>query len=162
MSFFQSFSRTISAVAVCYLIVAIAVFSAMIVSCDNFSGPQPRSTTTTGGNSGNNNGGNTGGNNNGGNTGGMTVSCDTAGVTFSKNVLPVLEANCAGCHSGGAPTAGVNLSNYQGVKRVVDAGRFPNVLTGAEGAAQMPPGSRLNACDIAKIQAWARKGAAND
>ena len=156
----NSFSlyQQLSFATIVYVVLTVCIFSAFIISCDNFSGPTPGKSVTTG------TGGTTGGGNTGGGTtgGGTTNTCDTSNVTFSKTVLPILEANCVGCHSGPSATAGVNLSNYDGLKRVVSSNRFPNVLTGASGAPQMPPGSRLSSCDITRISAWVRKGAIND
>ncbi len=154
----NSFSlyQQVSFVTILYIVLTVCIFSTFIISCDNFSGPTPGKPVTT------LTGGNTGGGTTGGGTMGNTGGCDTTNVTFSKTVMPILEANCVGCHSGPAATAGVNLSNYDGLKRVVSSNRFPNVLTGASGAPQMPPGSRLSACDITRIQAWVRKGAVND
>jgi hypothetical protein len=144
-----------------FILVCIGISSIVIISCENFSGPKPATTNppNIGSGLGSGSGGTTGGTN----SGMMTTSqCDTANVTFSNTVRPILETNCVGCHSGAGATAGVDVSTYQGLKRVVDAGRFPNVLTASSGAPQMPPGSRLSPCDIAKIQAWVRKGARND
>jgi hypothetical protein len=146
------YSHQLSCMRIVFIVLMICLCSSFVVSCDNFSGPLPGKTVTT------STGGNTG---TGGTTGG-TNACDTTNITFSKTVLPILEANCVGCHSGPSATAGVDLSSFTGLKRVVSSNRFPNVLTGTSGAPQMPPGSRLSACDISRIQAWVRKGANND
>lgn len=153
-------THPLSLMMIIYFASTIVILSSLFVACDNFSGPPPGKASNSGGGTSMNQGNTGSGGANSGGTSGNT--CDTTNVSFSKTVLPILEANCTGCHSGAGATAGVNLSNHAGVRSVVSSGRFPNVLTASNGAAQMPPGSRLSACDIAKIQAWVRKGAAND
>lgn len=135
------------------LLMIMSILSViMIVSCENFNGPK---SGTTGTGSGTGTGGGT--------TGGGTATCDTANVSYSAVVKPILENNCVSCHSGSAATAGVDLSSVTGITRVVNRSRlFPRVLTGANGSPQMPPGSRLTACEIDRITAWVNQGAKNN
>lgn len=144
-----------------FLALLAALF--LIVSCENFNGPksgQADTTGTGGGTGGGMGGGGTGG---GGTGGGGTTQCDTANVSFASSVKPILENNCTTCHTGASGNAGVDLSTFNGVTAVVNRGRiFPRVLTASGGAQQMPPGSRLTACDINKIVAWVNQGARNN
>ncbi|MDX1350755.1 MAG: hypothetical protein R3279_10930, partial [Putridiphycobacter sp.] len=41
-------------------------------------------------------------------------SCSPDSVYFNKDVMPIIQANCAvsGCHGGGAAQDGVDLSSY--------------------------------------------------
>ena len=94
-------------------------------------------------------------------------SCDTSAVTFSRTVVPVLNANCTGCHSGTNPPLGVKLDTYVGVKTVASAGTAPGflmkVITHAPGVAQMPKnGAKLSDCSIEKIRKWIAAGALNN
>lgn len=105
---------------------------------------------------------NLGGGNGGGNGGGGTT-CDTANMTYSANVAPIISANCTGCHSGSAPSGGVTLSTYAGVKTQADNGNLVGVITHASGYPAMPQGgSKLSDCNINKIKAWIARGALNN
>lgn len=93
-------------------------------------------------------------------------SCDTTGVmTYSSHVVPVLQANCGinnGCHSS-RNTSGYDLSNYTGVKAVVASGKLISSITWTGSASRMPEnGSKMNDCNILKIQKWIDDGARNN
>lgn len=44
--------------------------------------------------------------------------CDTASVSFSQDIQPTVDIYCKGCHSGGSPSGGIDLSTYNCVKTV--------------------------------------------
>lgn len=93
-------------------------------------------------------------------------SCDTTGVmTYTNHVVPVLKANCglnSGCHSS-RNTSGYDLSNYNGVKAVVASGKLMSSITWTGSATRMPEnGSKMNDCNILKIQKWVNDGAPNN
>lgn len=130
------------------LVLAVIATFMLVVSCENFNGPLPgklkpidgKDTTTIGG-----------------------PKCDTLGVSYSKTIQPILQSNCVGCHSGPGATAGVDMSNLDNITRQVGRNRlFPNVLTGRNGASQMPQGGRLSQCEIDQITAWVNQGAKNN
>ena len=92
-------------------------------------------------------------------------NCDTTNVTFIKDVQPIMNQSCAfsGCHQGSVPAAGINLSNYAGVKIVVDNGGLLGSINHNAGFSPMPKGGvKLSTCEISKINAWINKGALNN
>jgi hypothetical protein len=45
-----------------------------------------------------------------------------------QDIKPILSADCTRCHSGSRPSAGLDLSTYAGVMRVVSAGNANSTL----------------------------------
>lgn len=89
--------------------------------------------------------------------------CVTANVTYSGFVAPLLATYCVGCHSGGAPSGGITLNTYAGVKAVSTTGRLYGAITWAAGFQQMPRGSnQLSQCHIDKIKGWIDDGSPNN
>jgi mono/diheme cytochrome c family protein len=87
-------------------------------------------------------------------------------VSFKDDVMPILSANCIGCHGGKKKKAGVDLESYAGVMKVVQAGkpdqsRLVKSLVG-KGAKQMPPKSSLEEKDVELIKGWVAAGAKNN
>jgi uncharacterized membrane protein len=89
--------------------------------------------------------------------------CDTENMSFSTNIQPVITNNCLGCHSGGAPSGGINLSSYSGVKAVADNGRLLGAIKREPGFSPMPQGGdQLSPCTIDQFTAWIMDGAPNN
>jgi len=108
-----------------------------------------------------------------------TVATIPETVTLSGEVQPIFTAHCTGCHSGGAPAAGLNLSTgaahgatvgvaSTGVPalNLIEAGDpgtsylLDKVLGVAAVGAQMPlNGTPLTVTEIALIAEWATAGA---
>jgi hypothetical protein len=94
-----------------------------------------------------------------------------AGVapTFSRHVLPVLAANCVGCHGG---SGGLDLVDHASVMRGGDAGLV--VVAGRPGESRltlsmrsraedaMPPGNPVREALIAMLERWIAAGAHDD
>lgn len=94
-------------------------------------------------------------------------------------IVEVFSGNCTGCHSGGSPSAGMNLSsdpvaalvnvdtqgpNSTNAKRVVPNSTATSELSRRIHANTVPPrmppgGGALSASDIAKIDDWINAGA---
>jgi hypothetical protein len=47
---------------------------------------------------------------------------------YVQDVKPIMSADCTRCHSGSRPSAGLDLSTYAGVMRVVTAGNTNSAL----------------------------------
>ena len=89
--------------------------------------------------------------------------CETANMSFQADIAPVLATHCVGCHSGNAPSGGINLSNHAGVKAVADNGKLFGAISWANGFSNMPQGgAQLPSCTIDKIKSWIDDGAMNN
>lgn len=90
-------------------------------------------------------------------------ACNTDNVSFSMTVRPVIVNTCQGCHSGSAPSGGVNLSTYENIKAVAQSGRLLGAISWQSGFVQMPQGgSKLPPCTIDQIASWINAGAPNN
>lgn len=89
--------------------------------------------------------------------------CDTENVSFMADIQPVITNNCLGCHSGGAPSGGINLSTHSSVKTVADNGRLMGAIRHESGFTPMPQGAdQLPQCTIDQFAAWVADGAPNN
>lgn len=89
--------------------------------------------------------------------------CDTENVSFAETVQPILENHCVGCHGGGTPLGGINLSNHAGVKTVADDGRLYGSVAWLPDYSQMPQGgAKLSECRIDQIKSWIDAGASDN
>ena len=89
--------------------------------------------------------------------------CDTENVSFAATIQPVLQSNCTGCHGGGSPSAGIDLTGYAGVKTVADDGRLYGSIAWQPGFSPMPQGgAQLSECAIAQFESWIEAGALNN
>jgi mono/diheme cytochrome c family protein len=69
-------------------------------------------------------------------------------------VVPILQANCYGCHSGNTTNGGIDLTDYATVAFLAQNGTLSGVINHTGGYKPMPPSSKLDSCDIAKIDKW--------
>ena len=91
------------------------------------------------------------------------TGCDTTNITFSANVWPIMKINCVGCHSGGSPSGGVLITNYDELVALANSGKLIGAIKQMSGYAAMPPnGAKLSDCDIATIKIWINNGIPND
>lgn len=86
-------------------------------------------------------------------------NCQTE-VSFSKDILPIMESNCVGCHNSKNPSAGFDLSNYKGVSNK------PSIVLSSvkqDGSAKsMPLSYKLADSLIQKINCWIYQGSKNN
>ncbi len=86
--------------------------------------------------------------------------CQTTNVSFAATIKPIIEVNCQGCHSGGAPSGGIDLSNYAGIKARAESGQLLGSIDWQAGFSRMPQGgAKLDQCKIDQIAAWIAEGA---
>lgn len=86
--------------------------------------------------------------------------CVQGTVTHTQVQQVLLSYGCIGCHNSSGASGGVNLQQYSTLKVAVDRGRLVGAITHAAGFAPMPQGgTKMNDCDIARIQAWIAAGA---
>lgn len=94
------------------------------------------------------------------------IPCDVTGVTYSVTLVPILSTHCYSCHStaaGNASGGGIILDSYKTILPYVTNGKLMGSINHAGGYSPMPKSAtKLNACDIQKIQAWVTAGAPNN
>lgn len=90
-------------------------------------------------------------------------ACDTTAVTYTNSVIPILELECYGCHSGSAPGGGYILNTYSGLSVAVNDGSLLGSISHDAAFSNMPKGgNQLLECDIQIIQTWINQGAPNN
>jgi len=98
------------------------------------------------------------------------IPCDPNVVYFSKDILPLLQSNCAksGCHDAITHEEGIILDNYANVmaSRIlkpykVNDSEIIEVITENDSDDRMPPApaQKLNNDQIALISKWIQQGA---
>ncbi|MBK6392471.1 MAG: hypothetical protein KA109_13240 [Saprospiraceae bacterium] len=103
-------------------------------------------------------------------TGGLTndscvavSTCDTTNITFTKNILPIFEGYCTGCHGSITSYSGIRLDGYKYVVDALKTGRLLGSLKWEPGYIRMPLDlPQLIGCDIKKIEIWVRNGSVNN
>ena len=89
-------------------------------------------------------------------------ACDTiTEPTFSGTVWPIIDLNCRGCHSGGAPSGGILLTNYTEVAAQATSGKLTGALRDGT-YVLMPPSGPLSECRIRQIELWVQAGKQNN
>jgi mono/diheme cytochrome c family protein len=96
-------------------------------------------------------------------------------VSFQRDVLPILRANCHGCHRPDKASGGLDMTAFVNLLGVGESGA-PAIVPGSPdesyvvamitprgGEAAMPQGKRpLSATQIATIRRWIEEGAVDD
>jgi mono/diheme cytochrome c family protein len=86
-----------------------------------------------------------------------TTKCDTTNVTYPGKVYPIFEQYCISCHSGSAPSGGLNLTDFNQVAFVAQNGALLGAIKHLQGYSPMPKNSpQLDSCKIAVIEIWIR------
>lgn len=99
--------------------------------------------------------------------------CNPDSIYFSKDILPLLQSNCAfsGCHGNGSSQDGVDLTSYNSIISTADVRPFNlsgsdlyEVITENDLDDRMPPppANALTSDQIAKIAKWINQGALNN
>ncbi|HRQ50449.1 MAG TPA: cytochrome c [Agriterribacter sp.] len=93
----------------------------------------------------------------------MPQQCDTVGMKYSRDILPIITANCYSCHANGIVNGDVSLDGYANLKIQAGNGNLIGVITHANGYPPMPDnGGKLSDCEINKIKAWIAGGAGQE
>ncbi len=93
--------------------------------------------------------------------------------SFSRDVQPVLQKNCAGCHQPSVKSSGLDLSTYEGLRAggkrgaAVTPGAPDDSLVVRFMTGQLKPSmplgaAMLPAADIDRIREWIKSGAKDD
>ena len=85
----------------------------------------------------------------------------TTDVSFAGDILPILDTHCNGCHSGGAPSAGLNLTFHSTVaESALEWSLLERLRLPATNIRMMPLGGQpLSECDIVLFESWTSAGA---
>jgi mono/diheme cytochrome c family protein len=103
------------------------------------------------------------------------ITTNRAAVSYARDVLPILQANCHGCHSPGDAGGGLEMTVFDsllgggesGMPAIVpgdpDSSYLIQQITPRRGQARMPKDERpLADAEIALIRRWIEQGAVND
>jgi hypothetical protein len=98
------------------------------------------------------------------NTTNCNTSCDTTKFAYTSNILPLMQTYCNGCHSGTAPSGGINLASYAPTAAIAkDRNRLYGSVAHLSGYIAMPQGAaQLPACVLRIIVKWVDAGAPNN
>ncbi len=82
------------------------------------------------------------------------LPCDTTNIDYLRDIKPILQVNCVGCHQSSLAGGGVHLDNDENndlLKETIYA-----TVAHLEGAKAMPVNiAALSKCQVAKIRNWA-------
>lgn len=87
-------------------------------------------------------------------------ACDSNIFTFSGAVLPTVQSQCMGCHSGGSPSASLVLDNYTNILDAVNNKNLYSRITTSTNP--MPPTGLMSDCKIKQIKKWIDAGKLNN
>ncbi|MEO6810767.1 MAG: c-type cytochrome domain-containing protein, partial [Isosphaeraceae bacterium] len=96
---------------------------------------------------------------------------DEGGLTFSKDIAPIFQANCAGCHGGAKPKGEFNLTTFnkmlvgsQSGKVITPGKPDESLMIELLENGKMPQGNnnKLTEAAIAKVRDWVKSGARLD
>ena len=87
---------------------------------------------------------------------------DYAQVNYDTEIQPIFNSNCVGCHSGGNPSAGLNLTSLDNVLLgsnngpvITEGNPFSSTLWQEVSLGSMPPGpNNLDVNEINIIEEW--------
>jgi len=89
--------------------------------------------------------------------------CDTTDISYAQHLVPILAANCTGCHQGANPSGGINLKSYSGVAQAASTGQLYGALARLQGFSPMPQGTDpLSPCRVNQFKSWIDAGAADN
>ena len=93
------------------------------------------------------------------------IVCNTDSVSYSKDIVPILQNYCYGCHGNGdtGGSGGINLDGYNNLKIRTDNGDLVGGVTHASGYVAMPfDQPKMPDCEVSKIVAWVNQGTQNN
>jgi hypothetical protein len=88
---------------------------------------------------------------------------DTTKYTFRRDINPILEKYCKGCHFGKYAYGGFELITYAQIKKQVDSSRLLESILAQNGLLKMPTGNvTVQPDEITQIRKWIEDGALNN
>lgn len=93
----------------------------------------------------------------------QVAGCETENMSYANDIRPILISYCSGCHGNQVQEVNLNLEIYDNVKFIADNGMLSGVINHTPGFVPMPyEMSKLDDCDIEKIDSWIATGAPNN
>jgi len=90
----------------------------------------------------------------------ITVTCAGENISFTKEIIPILEANCINCHNPDQAQGNVNLIGYQNIAVYVDDGSLLGSIRHDSGFSPMTENvPSLSDCEIQQVSTWIDEGA---
>lgn len=93
-------------------------------------------------------------------------SVSAADPSYTRDILPVLQKNCVGCHQGSMKSAGLDLTTYESFKKGGKQGDgFAQTIRYITGEAKpsMPLGQPLLKAEVVELfKTWVKLGAPDD
>jgi mono/diheme cytochrome c family protein len=95
---------------------------------------------------------------------GKTTVCDTSGIaSYAQKVVPILQQQCYGCHSGAGASGGITMGNYSADKALALNGKLYGTISWTQGFSPMPKFTpKMSSCTILTIKRWIDAGAPNN
>jgi uncharacterized membrane protein len=91
------------------------------------------------------------------------TACITTNISFAKDITPILQASCTGCHSGTKPQGAIDLTTYANVSPYALNGKLYGSVAHLAGYIAMPSASvSISSCEISKIKSWIDSGSKNN
>lgn len=89
--------------------------------------------------------------------------CDTTSYTFNAVILPMINNNCKGCHSGAQPSGNIRLEDYATIRQAAVNGSLYGAVSHQPGFSPMPQNAaKLPDCNITQIRKWIENGTPNN
>ena len=89
--------------------------------------------------------------------------CNTTNISFAQDIVPIIQQQCYVCHSSAANQGNITLEGHANFVTYAQNGRLLGAINHQSGFVPMPQNApKLNACNIAKIEAWVAAGALNN
>ena len=92
---------------------------------------------------------------------GTPEDCETFDVRYGLDILPLVSDHCQGCHSGGAPSAGIGFDAHADIAMFAEI-MLDRMDRNPGDPLLMPQSGKLDSCSIAKFSAWIDAGKPNN
>ena len=91
------------------------------------------------------------------------TACITTNMSFAKDITPILQSSCTGCHSGTKPQGAIDLTTYANVYTYALNGKLYGSVAHLAGYIAMPSANvSISSCEISKIKSWIDSGSKNN
>jgi hypothetical protein len=81
-------------------------------------------------------------------------------ISFKTDIIKIMNDNCISCHNTNNPSAGFDLTNFDGVGK--DPSKILSSMKQDGSAMSMPVGSKLPDSTIQKVYCWINQGKLNN